>query len=286
MVPIRHELQSGDTVEILTSPNQRPSRDWLDIAKTGRAIQKIRRYLREEERELGIRLGREMLENELKKFHFNITKTKSDGRLKTFLNERENAEMDDLLADLARGHISLGKTVREILPEGLWDAQREQSSGTIASLFNRLRSKAESPVLISGEDGVLVNFAQCCSPLPGEAVGGFITRGRGITVHRSDCRQLIKMAEERQIPVQWDPDSDSKHSGTVQVVCRDKPGLLANITKVCEQAKVNINRAEAHGMPEGRALCTLEVAVRNVDEMSRLMKNLEKIGGVESVLRG
>ena len=285
MVPIRYELQSGDTVEILTSANQRPNRDWLEIAKTGRAIQKIRKYLREEERELGIRLGRDMLENELKKFHFTIQKTKTEGRLKEFLAERENGELDDLYADLARGHASLGKTVREMLPEGMWDAQREQSSGALASLFNRFRGRAESPVLISGEDGVLVNFAQCCSPLPGEAVGGFITRGRGITVHRSDCAQYIKLGAERQIPVQWDPNSESRHSGTVQVVCRDKPGLLANITKVCEQAQVNINRAEAHGLHDDRAVCTLEVAVRNVEEMTRLMKNLEKIGGVESVLR-
>ena len=165
MVPIRYELQSGDTVEILTSANQRPNRDWLEIAKTGRAIQKIRKYLREEERELGIRLGRDMLENELKKFHFTIQKTKTEGRLKEFLAERENGELDDLYADLARGHASLGKTVREMLPEGMWDAQREQSSGALASLFNRFRGRAESPVLISGEDGV-VNFAQCCSPLP------------------------------------------------------------------------------------------------------------------------
>lgn len=285
MVPIRYELQSGDTVEILTSSNQRPNRDWLEIAKTGRAIQKIRKFLREEERELGIRLGREMFENELKKFHFTIPKSKSEGRLKEFLASRESTELDDLFADLARGHASLGKTVREVLPEGLWDAQREQSSGTLASLFNRFRGRAESPVLISGEDGVLVNFAQCCSPLPGEMVGGFITRGRGITVHRSDCNQYLKLGAERQIPVQWDPNSESRHSGTVQVVCRDKPGLLANITKVCEQAQVNINRVEAHGLHDGRAVCTLEVAVRNVEEMTRLRKNLEKIGGVESVLR-
>ena len=143
-----------------------------------------------------------------------------------------------------------------MLPEGMWDAQREQSSGALASLFNRFRGRAESPVLISGGWGarqfcpVLLSFAwRSCRWV-------HYTR-TGDNCSRSDCAQYIKLGAERQIPVQWDPNSESRHSGTVQVVCRDKPGLLANITKVCEQAQVNINRFEAHGLHDDRAVCTL-----------------------------
>lgn len=285
MVPIRYELQSGDSLEILTSSTQVPSRDWLEIAKTGRAIQKIRRYLREEERELGIRLGREMLEGELRKFHFTLAKAKTDGRLKEFLSSRSPDDLDELFVEVARGQLSLGNTVRDILPTGLWESKREQNTGTLANLLNRFRSRVESPVLITGEDGVLVNFANCCAPLPGEPVGGFVTRGRGITVHQAACTQFLKMDLERQISVQWDPERTGRHTGEIQVYCTNKPGLLASISKVCEKAQVNINRAEAHGLPDGRAMCLLEVAVRNVDEMTRLMKNLEKVAGVESVER-
>jgi GTP diphosphokinase / guanosine-3',5'-bis(diphosphate) 3'-diphosphatase len=286
LVPLRYHLQSGDTVEILTSQTQKPNRDWLTYAKTGRAISKIRKFLRDEEIETGIRLGQEMLESELKRFGWNINKTRSEGRLKEFIRARSYADTNRLYVDVARGALALSHAVSEILPEGMYTTRHEatQPSG-FASLFNRFRTRTESPVLITGEDGVLVTYAGCCEPLPGEPVVGFITRGRGITVHRNDCQQLASMDVERRIPVEWDPGSEQKHSGQIQVLCRDRPGMLANITRVCEQSKVNINRVEAKPMDTTRSVCTLEVAVRNVDELSRLIKNIEKLRGVENVER-
>ena len=280
MVPLRYELQSGDTVEIMTSPNQKPSRDWLDIARTGRAIQKIRRYVREEERELGIRIGREMLESELKRTGWTLAKFKADSNVDEFIAKRGLADIDALYVEIARGQLGSGTVVKKCLPE-----EEAKPSGSLASLLNRFRSRAESPVLISGEDGVLVSYAKCCNPLPGEAVTGFITRGRGITVHRVTCKQLKGMDADRRIPVEWDAGADARHSGEVQIVCSDQPGLLANISRVCEQAAVNINRAEARAIGDNRAICTLELAVRDVSELTRLMKNLERVKGVESVER-
>ncbi len=140
-------------------------------------------------------------------------------------------------------------------------------------------------MLITGEEGLLVSYAKCCGPLPGESVAGFITRGRGITVHRSDCAQLKNLDGSRRITVEWDPTAARSHVGEIVVVCNDRPGLLANISKVCEDANVNISRAEVRNIGDGRAACTLEVSVHNVDELRRLIKNIEKIRGVDTVQR-
>jgi guanosine-3',5'-bis(diphosphate) 3'-pyrophosphohydrolase len=281
IVPLRYSLKSGDTVEILTSPSQKPNRDWLEIARTGRAIQKIRRELRLQERELGIRLGQEMLEAELKKYHASLQKVKAEGKLLEIAEARGYKDLDHLFVEVAHGQVTPLTLVREILPE---EARAPQAS-PLSSLFTRWRGRTESPVLISGEDGVLVTFARCCGPLPGESVAGYITRGRGISVHKIDCPQLKTQDGDRRIAVEWDPRSTLRHSGEIQILCTDRPGMLSNITKACEQAQVNINRAEARNMPDGRALCTLELAVRDVGELSRLIKTIERITGVEGVNR-
>jgi guanosine-3',5'-bis(diphosphate) 3'-pyrophosphohydrolase len=283
LVPLRYVLKSGDTVEILTNPNQKPNRDWLEIVRTGRAVEKIRRWMRNEERELGIRLGKEMVEGELKRLHWDLKKVQSEGRLKEALQSRGYKDDEPLWIDVARGHVQLATIVKDLLPEGVY--AKPAPTGTFSSLLTRWRGRTESPVLIQGEDGVLVTFARCCQPLPGEPVAGFITRGRGISVHKLTCDQLSTMDPERRIEVAWDPRSAGKHSGEIQIVCQDRPGMLSNITRVCEQAHVNINRAEARNMEDGRALCTLELAVRDVGELTKLIKTIERIAGVESVAR-
>ncbi len=287
MVPLRYELQSGDHMEVLTSPTQTPNRDWLKIARTGRAIQKIRRYMREQEREQGERLGKEMIEAELKRFGWNLQKVNAEGGIKTVVKKRGADSMTDLYVDVARGALPLQKMIRDLLPEGVYQTRHEEAqAGGLTSLLNRFRPRTESPVLITGEDGVLVSYARCCAPLPGENVVGFITRGRGITVHRSTCKQLKDLEADRRIPVQWAGGSSTRHSGEIQIFCNDRPGMLANISKICEQNQVNIQRVDAKGLNEGsRAICTLAVEVRDVNELSRLIKNIEQIRGVESVER-
>ncbi len=286
MVPLRYELQSGDTMEVLTSETQSPSRDWLEIARTGRAISKIRRYLRQEEREQGIRLGRDMLEGELKRFGSSIEKTKKDGRLAKTLSSRGFKEVEPLLVDVARGQLGLANIMRDLLPEGTYTSPKEEAQqNALASILNRFRRSTHSPVLITGEDGLLVHFAKCCAPLPGEPVVGFITRGRGITVHQGSCSQLEGMDPERRIPVEWDRESELRHNGEIRIFCTDRPGMLAKITKVCDQSGVNINKAVAQSDSGNPAMVKLELAVRDVSELTRLIRNIEKLDGVDTVQR-
>lgn len=287
MVPLRYELKSGDTLEILTSPNQEPNRDWLDIAKTGRAISKIRRHLRQKEQEQGVKLGRELLDNELKRVGWSLEQVVKKGRLTEVLKKRGLGELEQLLVETARGGVSLTSVARDLLPEGAYEPRSDPNAGGLTSFLNRLSRRAPtvSPVLISGEDGLLVSFAKCCSPLPGEPVVGFITRGRGITVHRADCSQLVTMDEDRRVPVEWDDRSDARHSGSIAIHCSDRPGMLADITKLCEQQKVNISRAEAGSGTNEQAMIRLEVSVRDVAQLTTLIRNIQKVRGVESVTR-
>jgi predicted amino acid-binding ACT domain protein len=126
----------------------------------------------------------------------------------------------------------------------------------------------------------------CCNPLPGEEVVGFITRGRGITVHRADCTQLDTMDQDRRISVDWDKGSEVRHSGMIEIFCLDRPGMLAHITKLCEQQQVNISSAQARSMSDDRANVSLELSVRDVAELTRLIRNIEKIKGVSIASRG
>lgn len=287
MVPLRYELKSGDTVEILTSPNQAPNRDWLEIAITSRAIAKIRRHLRQKETEHGARLGRDMLEAELRRNGWSLDRVRRDGNLDALLKRRGLSDLDQLSFEVAKGGLPLSQVARDLLPEGEFQNRQEEQQGFTANLLNRLgrRPATLSPVLISGEDGLLVNFARCCSPLPGEAVVGFITRGRGIAVHKEGCDQLKTMDVDRRIPVEWEQSGEVRHSGSIEIYCTDRPGMLANITKICEQQQVNISRAEARNMPDERANVSLELSVRDVGQLTRLIRNIEKIKGVEAVHR-
>jgi len=284
MVPLRYELQSGDNVEILTREDQRPSRDWLTIAKTGRALSKIRRDIREEEREKGRELGRTMLERELKKHKTVLNRLVKDGTIKSVAKNHGYRKPEQLYLAVAQGNLTLERILREILPPESFE-QEEEEPGAITSLFNRIRTRSESPVLINGVEDVMVSYAQCCSPLPGEAVTGYITRGRGISVHLARCPQLLAMERERRIKVQWHKTGNAKHTGEVRILCNDKPGMLAEVGAVCKTVGINITKLDAKSIEDNKAVLDLEVVITNVQELEKFMRSLEKIKGILAVDR-
>jgi GTP diphosphokinase / guanosine-3',5'-bis(diphosphate) 3'-diphosphatase len=276
IVPLRYELQNGDRVEILTSSNQSPSRDWLDIAKTGRALSKIRRVIRENERIRGIELGEELLTQELQKHNIKLNKVLKSGKLKEVAQNFGHKSIEPLFHGIASGTYSLSKVLQLISP-----VAQESIRSPITSFFNRIRSRSTSPVLINGEGDILTSFARCCSPLPGEPVIGFITRGHGISVHRVDCKQLLHLDTNRRVPVQWQDTDRGAHSSEIEILCTNQMGLLADLGAVCKTQNINVNRMEAHTIEEeNKAIIIIEVGISHVDQLNSLMRSLQHIEGV------
>jgi guanosine-3',5'-bis(diphosphate) 3'-pyrophosphohydrolase len=284
MVSLRYELVSGERLEIVTKKDQRPSRDWLDIATTGRALAKIRKALRDAERDQGVEMGRNLLTSELKRQGRTIAKLAKEGKLKAVLKTHSFKDADQLYLALARGQVPLARIVKELLPDIEWTPHTEQKDA-LSAFLERIRGRSASPVRIAGEEDMLVAYAGCCTPLPGEPVTGYITRGRGITVHLSSCPQLLSLEEERRVPVEWDRGAKAHHNGEIRVLCFNRMGLLANISGTCEKSGINITRAAADPIDEDQSEIRMEVSVRDVSELNKLITKLEKIKGVISVDR-
>jgi GTP diphosphokinase / guanosine-3',5'-bis(diphosphate) 3'-diphosphatase len=285
MVPLRHELQAGDTVEIVRRPDQRPSRAWLDIARTGRALSKIRRVIHEEERAKGRETGEQMLGNELRKRGYNLAKLVRQGRIREAAQRHGQRDEAGLYAALGMGNLTVRKALVELVKPEELDLDTEKEEGTLVGLIRKLRRRNESPVLISGEADVVVSYAQCCNPLPGEAVEGFITRGRGISVHVRDCTQLLASDPARRIPVQWSREAKGVHTGEIRIVCANVPGMLMEIGAACKTSSIDVTRMEARSIADDKALFTLEVNVSDVAQLKALMRAIEKINDVISVDR-
>jgi GTP diphosphokinase / guanosine-3',5'-bis(diphosphate) 3'-diphosphatase len=283
LVPIKHELASGETIEILTRPDQKPSRDWLRVAKTGNALTRIRRALRDEEEKQGVELGRSMLEGELRKHSRNLNKLTRDGALRQAAKNLGFREPEQMFLQIAKAKLSVTRVGREVAPDAGWEQPHDDTP--LGSIIRRLRARPSSPVLINGEEDFFVSYARCCNPLPGESVTGYISRERGITIHTSGCAQLLAMDQERRVPVQWDGRVKAQHTGSLRVVCANRPGLLAHISRSCEAAELNIVRLAVNSIEDEKAVCEMDVSVRDVGELQGLIRSLEKIRGVISVSR-
>jgi GTP pyrophosphokinase len=281
MVSVRTELRSGDRVEIIRNKEQKPNRDWLQVAKTGRALSKIRRSLREGERAEGKRIGRELLAAELQKRGHKLEKKEKAGEIEKAASHFGHRDPELLYLAIAQGNISARKVLQQLLPAD----QVDEATTGLAGLFNRFRRKSQSPVLITGESDILVNYAKCCNPLPGEPVRGYITQGRGITVHHASCKQLLTLDPQRRIRVDWSAESAGRHTGELRIVTSNQAGMLAEVGGICKALEINVSRMEARELADGNAEFTLAVNVADVTELTQLMRKLEQVGGIHRVDR-
>jgi GTP pyrophosphokinase len=297
IVPLRHELKNGDIVEILTNKNQKPNKDWLEFVKTGRAQTKIRKSVREEQRERSRELGRELLDKELKKYSTNIRAVEKKGLLAETAENSRFSSIEEMLAD-----IGYGKTQPEHIAEKMFppdereelEKEAQKKDSKIGQIWNKIKSRGQEAhqpgVVLDGIDDIMVNYAKCCSPVPGDDIIGFVTRGRGLSVHTRGCPRIQHMEPERQIDVRWDSQvsrdsSNARRPVKIKVYSADKPGLLANMSQSFSAAGVNIKQAHCLTTDDQRAVNTFEVLVSNVDQLKRAMRNIEKIKGVYRVER-
>jgi GTP diphosphokinase / guanosine-3',5'-bis(diphosphate) 3'-diphosphatase len=286
LVPLRYQLQSGDTVEIITTANQAPSKDWLKLVKTSRAKARIRAYIKGQQSQRSVAVGKEILERDLARHQLDLAKLRKDGTLERVLKELELADEEALLADVGYGKVTGQQVLAKIFPEEELERRREQKESALQRLMRLVSRQPKSGVRVSGVEDVLVRFGQCCQPLPGERIAGFITRGRGVTVHAQDCPKVLETDPQRRIDVQWDNGkSGMPRAVKIEVTCVDRPGLLAAMSKAISSTGINIARAQVHAMGDHKAQNTFELMVGNMDELNSVMRNLGRVRGVMKVHR-
>ncbi len=282
MVPLKYELQNGDVVEIITSKHHVPSRDWLKIAKTGRARARIRQWIKTEEREKSLALGRELCAREFRKQRLDFNEfMKSGGEEIAAAFSFKNLE--DLLIAVGYGKISptqiVGKLVRSETPE------EEAEASEIVQEEGKKHTSAQQGVLIHGHDDIMIHLAKCCTPVPGDDVIGYITRGRGVTVHRTTCPNIANLDPERQIEVKWDITKDSGYPVRLAITTTDQKGMLAAVSNAISAAEANIIEAKVTTSPDLRANFTFTVEASDASHLRRVMAGVRKVDGVLRVER-
>lgn len=286
IVPLKYEFKSGDTVEILTSPNQKPSKDWLKFVKTPRAKTKIRQWFKSMEREKSIALGKEILDKELRKYDLHQTKLMKSGELAKVAGEFSFQGAEDLIAAVGYGKVTANQIIGKLLPPERLEQKEKQEESRLKSLLHKItRAGPKDALLIKGIDNVMVRYAGCCNPVPGDRVVGFITRGRGVTIHTVDCQSVVDEDPNRKVEVEWDSIKGYSYPVRIRIYSDDKKGLLAEISSSFASNEANITNASVETTDDRRAIGTFELQIRDLNHLKKVIKGLEKIKGVHRVER-
>ncbi|HEY7168071.1 MAG TPA: bifunctional (p)ppGpp synthetase/guanosine-3',5'-bis(diphosphate) 3'-pyrophosphohydrolase [Candidatus Binatia bacterium] len=287
LVSLKYILRSGDTVEIVTTPQQSPSREWLKWVKTSRAKTKIRNWLKSQQRERSLVLGKEILEGDLHRHQMDYASLKSAGKIDWLVRELGLRDEEALLSGLGYGRLTTRHVLSRLIPPDKLDVVTKKSEGALESLFRLVsRRKRELGIRVKGIDDVLVRFALCCHPLPGEPIVGFITRGRGVTVHTVNCPTVMESDPHRKVEVRWEENGHAPRPVKIEVTCVDQPGLLAAISAAITSADANIARAQIRTFSSQKALNTFEVMIKSSEHLKEVLQNISKVQGVYKAVRG
>ncbi len=286
LVPLRYMLRSGDTVEIITMHQQTPARDWLKLAKTPRAKSHIRNWLKKQQRERSVALGREILESDLSRHKLDYAGLRREGKIEAIAKELSMKDEEALLASIGYGKLTPRQVMVKLVPDDQLDGANKPAEGTLERLFRIVsRQKRDFGVRVKGVGDVLVRFARCCHPLPGEEIVGFITRGRGVTVHAASCSAVLESDPQRRVEVSWQDGGQAPRAIKIDVSCIDRPGLLAAISAAITGADVNIARAQVRTFPDQKALNTFEVMITDSKQLKRVLASIAKVKGVYKATR-
>ena len=292
MVPLKYRLKSGDTVEILTSKTQTPTKDWLKIVKTSRARTKIKQHLLKVERDRNKLLGEESLERALKEFGTNVKSLEKKHEFAKVYDQHHIKNLEELYQSLGSGRILL-KHVLELVPSIDYkeEDQAEKKKKSFESLYSKISNTAkktsnkDNAVIVDGLDDIMVRMGKCCNPIPGDPIVGFITRGRGITIHTKGCQRIQEFEDSRKINVEWNQAYSFKHPVTIRVVTHDRPGILSRISNNINSLGVNIKSAIAKSLPDLKGSFLFEIEVKDYSEFLKVVSIIEAMEEVISVSR-
>ena len=301
IVPLNHRLQNGDVVEVMTSQNAHgPSRDWIKIARSSNARSKIRQWFKREKRDENIVNGRQSFESELKRTGVSLKELLADENVPNVLKKLSFNSVDDMYAAIGYGGVTalkvigrLREDIQRILHQHQADRQAEVPVAGQPEVMRPAvpqRSKGEHGIIVEGLSNCLVKFSKCCSPVPGDDIVGFITRGYGVSVHRSDCPNVLRSRDNpaeagRWIRVSWaDKTSESYHT-MLQIVAKDRISLIVDVSTVLSATKTRVLSLNARSTPDGFGLLDLGIEVSDRDQLKTVMNRLEQIQGVMKVTR-
>jgi GTP pyrophosphokinase len=292
MVKLQTELKNGDRVEILTHTTGKPNRDWLKFVKSSRARNKIRAWLRQEERDMSRDIGRSLLERELRRYGRSFEKLVKSGDLGRAVREFKCQTVEDLCVVVGYNKVKPEQVAAIVLtPEDRGVGSEPDAKAIIEARLTESphiqpeKRSAKSAVTISGIDDMLVRYAKCCRPVPGDEVVGFVTRGRGLTVHLRSCPVAQAQPPERLLQVSWEESGGQEYEVRIRISTVDKKGILTSLTDVITRHGVNITQAVCRSDTDGRATNTFSLSVNDTSQLGGVMRSLERLQGVLEVER-
>lgn len=292
MVSLSSQLNNGDTVEIITSKSQTPKRDWLSYVKSNKARQKIRSFLKSEERAKSMSLGMDLLTKELRKYDLTLKKAAKGGELDRLLRSYDFKNEGDLHAEIGYGKLKPRDVVKKMYPNldlEKTEAQVKSGGGALSKILKKAVSankKSRSAIKVAGMDDILIRYARCCTPLAGDRIVGYITRGRGISVHRRDCRQVLNYDPSRLVDVEWADEVDKETKVKIKLLTVNRMGLLAEVTNAVAQLDADIIYSETTVQQEtNKASIIFEMLLKSSDQLDQIRRSIEMVPGVIKVER-
>jgi len=284
MVPLAHQLRTGDTIEIITTKGHQPSRDWLNFVKTVKAKTKIRAYINARERERSFSLGKEMCEKTFRKQNRNFNALVKSGDIGKVAESFGFKTVDDLIAHVGFGKLTARQVLNRVLPD-LEKDQEHKDEANLDKIVSRTTGKRDNGIIVKGLNDILVKFSKCCSPLPGDPITGYITQGQGVTIHRKNCVNVMKMSSERKIEVQWANELKESYPTSIRIKTDDRHGLLADIAAVISKAKINILNAQSETSEDGIGLFYFTIMVESSEQLRKIMSEIRRVKKVTDVKR-
>ncbi len=281
IVPLKYELKNGDAVEIITQAGHHPSKDWLKYAVTSRARSKIKGWVKAEESKKSITLGRELLEKEFRKNSLKLSSAVKSDEIRDLFTELSINTPDDLFALVGYGRVSPKRVVHHFIHDEISAPERVPADRAA----KRTKKEDSQGILITGIEDIMVRFAHCCDPIPGDEIVGYITRGRGVTIHTADCERLSELDSERFVDVAWSAKASQTYSVNMVVTCKDKKGILAEISSVISSLDVNISTARVDTSRDMRVNCFFRLDVTGLRQLQTLTSAIQQIKEVLSVER-
>ena len=286
IVPLKYKLSNGEMLEIVTSEDPQPNREWLSFVKTSRARSALRRSINLKKKEEAIELGKKLLAKKARSYSLSLRKYKD--KLESLVTELDFSHKDDLLAEIGFGKLSPREVLRRLAPEKIVEGAQKDEESKLTQVVNKVLRRSDSAIQVSGHDDVLVSRAQCCDPIRGEEILGYMTSGRGVSVHSADCSNLEKflLDPERMIKVTWTSDGKAAiYPVRLLVATEDRKGILADITSAVSSVKTNIANVTADIVDNRYGLIDMTVEISDADHLDEVLNSLKAIQGVREIER-